>query len=236
MELIERIKRDFTFHFDELKGLAIATLVLAFVFTFREWSLINLFYAILIIALSLIVHISAQKIVGLHLGVKVEFKLWWYGLLASLIAVFLSNGRVWWIIVPGGFITSIIAKYRLGKFRYGLGYHLMGVVGLTGPVASIILGSIFKNINLYTPITSPLLDKVFVFNLVYAVFSLLPIPPLDGHYTFFAGRLTFAFVAGSIVVYCLLILLLGVYSFIWALIGGGIIYILYYTLFERKAW
>lgn len=236
MELIERIKRDFGFSADEIKGLVIATLVLAFIFTFREWSLSNLFYSVLIIALSLIVHVSCQKIVGLHLGVKVDFRIWWYGLLASVVAVFISNGRVWWLIIPGGVVISIIAKYRLGKFRYGLGYHLMGIVGLTGPVASIVLGSIFKNINLYTPITSPLLDKIFIWNLVYAVFCLMPIPPLDGHYTFFAGRLTYAFVAGSIFVYCMLILLLGIYSFIWAIIGGGIIYVVYYVLFERVYW
>jgi Zn-dependent protease len=236
MELLERIKRDFTFDLDELKGLVIATLILAFIFTFRDWSLSNLFYAVLFIALSLIVHVSVQKIVGLQLGVKVDFRLWWYGLLAGLILVFITNGQVWWVIVPGGVITSIIAKYRLGKFRYGLGYHLMGIVGFTGPVTSIILGSIFKNINLYTPITSALLDKIFIWNLVYAVWCLVPIPPLDGHYTFFAGRLTYAFVSGSIFVYCMLILILGVYSFIWALIGGGIIYALYYIFFERGFW
>jgi hypothetical protein len=81
-----------------------------------------------------------------------------------------------------------------------------------------------------------LFQKIFIWNLVYAIWSILPIPPLDGHQTFFAGRLTYVFTAGIIAIYCVLILFIGVYSWIWAVIGGFIIYLLYLFLFERTAW
>ncbi len=239
MELWERIKRDFRFEKDELIGLLISSLAFGFIFFYGVFkdTLGNLIAAVLVVAVCLFTHISAQKLVGLHLGIKVEYKLWWYGILASLIAVFISGGRVWWLIVPGGVVCSVIAKYRLGRFQFGLNYVALGTVGWAGPVSSIIFGGIiFKNLNLYTPFVSPWFDLIFKWSLIYAVFSLLPIPPLDGHYIFFSGRLNYAFIAGSIAVYCLLILLLGVYSYIWALIGGFLIYVIYLTTFEIKAW
>ncbi len=238
MELWERIKRDFRFEKDEITSLIISSVAFGFIFFYGYLSdtLANLIIAIAVVAVCILFHVSAQKIVGLHLGIKVEYKLWWYGILASLIAVLISGGKIWWIVLPGGVACSIIAKYRMGRFQFGLNYVILGTIGWTGPIASIVLGSIAKNLNLYTPITLPFFDLLFKFSLVYAIFSLIPIPPLDGHYTFFAGRLTYAFVAASISVYCLLILLLGVYSFIWAIIGGFLIYLIYLVTFELGSW
>jgi hypothetical protein len=236
MELLERIKRDVRFNSDEVKAIGVCAIILGFVFAFGDWSIFNFITAVLIVLVSIAFHVFLQKIVGVHLGAKVEFKLWWYGLLASVILVFISNGKLWWLIIPGGFTASIFAKYRVGKFRFGLNYRVLGIIGLTGPIASIIFASIFQNINLYTPIYLGLFQKIFIWNLVYAIWSVLPIPPLDGHNTFFAGRLTYVFTAGIIIIYSLLILIGGVYSWIWALIGGFIIYLLYLFLFERTAW
>jgi len=236
MELFERIKRDVRFSMDEVKALAISALILGFALTFKEWSFFNFIAAILLVLASLVFKLFIQKVVGVHTGAKVQYKMWWYGLLASLVLVFISNGRLWWLIVPGGFTATIIAKYRIGKFRYGVNYRVLGIIGLAGPIAAVIFGSIFQNINLYTPIYVPLFQKIFIWNLIFAVWSVLPIPPLDGHHTFFAGRLTYVLTAGIIAVYCLLILFIGIYSFIWAVIGGFIIYLIYLFGFERKAW
>ena len=236
MEWIDRIKRDVRFSMDEVKAIGISALILGFVFAFKDWSIFNFIAAILIVFVSIAFHVYAQKIMGVKVGGSVEYKLWWYGLLASLVLVFISNGKLWWLIVPGGFTASIIAKYRIGKFRYGLNYRAIGIIGLTGPIASIIFASIFKNLNLYTPLSLGLFDKLFIWNLVYAIWTVLPIPPLDGHHTFFAGRLTYVFTAGIILVYSILILFVGIYSAIWALIGGFIIYLVYLFAFERKAW
>ena len=236
LEIFERIKRDVRFSMDEVKAIAVSGLILGFVFAFGDWSITNLIAAVLIVLASITFHVYAQKIVGVKLGAKVEYKLWWYGLLASLVLVFVTNGRIWWLIVPGGFTATLMAKYRIGKYRYGMNYRVLGFVGLAGPIASVIFGSIFQNINLYTPIQFSFFQKIFIWNLIYAVWSVLPIPPLDGHNTFFAGRLTYVFAAGAIAVYSLLIIFGGVYSLVWALIGAVIIYLLYLFLFERTAW
>lgn len=182
MELWERIKRDFRFEKDEVIGLLVSSLAFGFIFfySFRD-TLGNFIASVLIVAISLFFHIAVQKIVGLKLGVKVEYKLWWYGILVSLIAVLISGGRVWWLVIPGGAVCSIIAKYRLGRFNVGLNYVVLGAIGWAGPVASVIFGSIFKNINLYLiSVPVPILHKIFIWNLVYAIFSLIPYCPLTG--------------------------------------------------------
>ena len=162
MELLERIKRDVRFSLDEVKAISISALILGFVFAFGNWSVFNFIAAVLIVLISITFHVYAQKIVGVKLGAKVEYKLWWYGLLASLVLVFITNGKIWWLIVPGGFTAAILAKYRIGKFRFGLNYRVLGFIGLTGPIASIIFGSIFKNLLLYTPIQVALFQKIFI--------------------------------------------------------------------------
>jgi Zn-dependent protease len=80
-----------------------------------------------------------------------------------------------------------------------------------------------------------LLNKLFIFNLAFAVWNLLPIPPLDGSKLFFHSRLTFAFIFGSVLGYTVLAGF-GVYSWILGLIIGGIIWLLYYVSFEVGAW
>ncbi|MCH7535358.1 MAG: hypothetical protein IH948_06370, partial [Bacteroidetes bacterium] len=69
--------------------------------------LFNLFNAILIVALSLLVHISVQRIWALGTGYRLEWRMWSFGLLLGLILVFLTNGK-FWLIVPGGFIVHHI--------------------------------------------------------------------------------------------------------------------------------
>ncbi|MBR9692267.1 hypothetical protein GOV06_05790 [Candidatus Woesearchaeota archaeon] len=237
MEWIERIKTYLTFSKDEALSILISALVLGFVFSFQEWSVTNLFIGILIAGLSLLFHITAQKIAALKVGFKAEYNLWWFGLLIPLILVFVSNGRLWWVIIPGGVSFSLLAGLRLGKFRYGLNYWPMGVIGLIGPIASIILATIFKQIDIWFFASSSIIfHKIFIFNLAYAVCQMLPIPPLDGHYMFYASRMWYAFLFGTILTYTILAIAFSVYSWIFALTAGGLIWLIYYIGFERKAW
>ncbi|MEE9525267.1 MAG: hypothetical protein V3V78_01520 [Candidatus Woesearchaeota archaeon] len=236
-ELFERAKTYLSFTKEEFLELAIAALLFGFVFAFRQWSVPNLFVSILIAGLSVLFHITAQKIAALHYGYKAEFKVWWVGLIIPLIFVFISNGTLWWLIIPGGLTFSLLAGLRLGKFRYGLNYEAMGVISLIGPVASIVLATIFKQIDIwFFASSSVIFHNIFIFNLAYAVCQLLPIPPLDGHYLFYASRLTYSFLFGTIFTYVILALVFTFYSWIFALLAGGLIWLIYYVGFERKVW
>ena len=122
----------------------------------------------------------------------------------------------------------MLAKYRLGKFRYGLNYL---------PIASIAFGTIFKNIELYLPfipINPLLLNNIFIFNLVLAVCTMLPIPPLDGHFLFYASRMWYVFLFATIFFYTVLTIVFEIYSWIWAIIIGLVILSVYYIYFERN--
>jgi hypothetical protein len=237
VELFERIKTYLTFNKEEVLGILISALVLGFVFTFGDWSIKNMVLAAIIALLSLLFHIVAQKIAALQVGFKVDYKIWWYGLIAALIFTFVSNGKFWWLLIPGGISFSLLAGLRLGRYRYGLNYWPMGIIGFIGPIASIVLATIFKNIEIYVlSAPNPLFHKIFIFNLAYAVCQMLPIPPLDGHYMFYASRLWYAFLFGTIVAYAILAVWLSFYSWIFALLIGGLCWLIFYVGFERKAW
>ena len=192
VDLLDKIKRYFKFTPLEIRGLIIATLVIAFIISFDEWGpgdtveigtgLFNLFNAILIVALSFLVHISVQRIWSLGTGYRLEWKMWSFGLLIGLILVLITRGK-FWLILPGGFIVHHMAGHRLGWFRYGINYWAVGLIAVTGPFASTALAAIFKALSGF--VFSPLIQKVIIFNIVYAVYSLLPIPPLDGSRTFY---------------------------------------------------
>ena len=218
-EMLDRIKKYFTFDLEEIKGVIISSLILGFMISFGEWGverfsfvygLYNLIGGILIAVSSVLFHVSVQKIIGLKLGFSVKYKMWWYGLFIGLIVTFVTNGKIWWLIIPGGIICSIIGKYRLGKFRYGLNYSALGIIGIVGPLASIIFGTIFKNLDIFLGITHPLIEKIFIFNLVYAICTMLPIPPLDGQLTFFASRVCYVFLFSLIFIYAILIILFSI--------------------------
>jgi len=244
VDLSDKIKKYFKFTPLEIRSLIIAILVIAFIISFRDWGrasfdltlgLFNYFNAILIVALSFLIHISVQRIWALGTGYRLEWKMWSFGLLFGLIVVFLTNG-VFWVILPGGFIVHHMAGHRLGWFRYGINYWAIGLIAVTGPVATIFLAAIFKSLGGF--LANSLIQKVVIFNIVYAVYSILPVPPLDGSRTFYGSRMLFAFSTAFIVATAILLnlnLSVGI-AIISSLFIGIVLWLLYYIFFESKAW
>jgi hypothetical protein len=247
VDLADKIKRYFKFTPLEIRSLIIAILVVAFIISFKEWGygtnfsfrigMFNYFNAILIVALSFLVHISVQRIWSLGIGFRVEWKMWSFGLLFGLIMAFLTNG-VFWLILPGGFIVHHMAGHRLGWFRYGINIWAVGLIAVTGSIATIALAAIFKALSVV--VFNSLIHKLIVFNIVYAVYSILPIPPLDGSKTFFGSRMLYAFSTVFIVAAAILLnpgLKIGVgIALLASFFIGVVLWLVYYILFESKAW
>jgi hypothetical protein len=245
VDLKDKIKRYFKFTPLELRSLIIAVLAIAFIISFKDWGygtnfslrigLFNYFNAILIVALSFLVHISIQRIWSLGTGFRLEWKMWSFGLLFGLIMAFLTNGFLW-VILPGGFIVHHMGGHRLGWFRYGINYWAVGLIAVTGIFASIFLAAIFKALSVF--VLNSLIQKVITFNIAYALYSLLPIPPIDGSRTFFGSRMLYAFSTAFIVIMAILLtsnISVGI-SIISSFFIGIVLWLLYYVFFEHRAW
>ena len=245
VDLRDKIKRYFKFTPLEIRSLIITIIVLSFIISFAEWGygnifslrigLVNWFNAILIVALSMLVHISVQRIWSLGTGYRLEWKMWSFGLLFGLIIAFLTNG-LFWVILPGGIIVHHMAGHRLGWFRYGINYWAIGLIAVTGTIGTIFLAAFFKAIGGF--VVSSLIQKVITFNIVYALYSIIPIPPLDGSRTFYGSRMLYAFSSAFIIAAALLLkssMGVGI-AILSSFFIGIVLWLLYYIFFENKAW
>lgn len=245
VDLRDKIRRYYGFTPLEARSLAIAILVTAFVFSFKEWGygsafdfkigFLNYFNAILIVALSFLVHISMQRIWALGTGFRLEWKMWSFGLLFALIMSFLTNGVIW-LIIPGGIILHHMSGHRLGWFRYDINYWALGLTTATGTIATIILVMIFKALGAF--VSNSLIDKLIIFNIAYALYSLVPIPPLDGSRIFYGSRMFYVFLTSFTIIISLLIfsnISVGI-SLLLSFLAAIAFWISYYILFEHKAW
>jgi hypothetical protein len=169
-------------------------------------------------------------------GFRPEFKMWPNGLILSLILVFVSLGKFWYFLPIGGMFCHHLVGHRLGYFRYGLNLHAKAVGNMVGPLANILIATIFKNINLYlvpgNPI--PLFDFIFLVNIWFAVTNILPLPTLAGGDLFYYSRLTYVFMAGTIISYAIMVTGFNLYSWILALLIGTIVWGIFLLTFEKK--
>ncbi len=244
VDMLDKIKRYYKFTSYELRGLIISILVIAFIISFKEWGittfdykagLYNFFNAVLIVALSILVHDTGQRLWSLAIGYRLEFKMWTFGLIIALIIAFLSNGNLW-LIVPAGFMLHHLAGPRLGWFRYGINYLGQAMVALAGPLSTLMLIILLKVLGAFS--TNPLIQKAIIFNVVYAITSLLPIPPLDGSKIYFGSRMLYAFVLPAIAIATILMIVKIpiIFALSISLSVGIILWIVYYVSFERKLW
>ena len=245
-DLKDKIRHHFKFSKDEIKGILITIAVFAFIISFKEWGpgeqfqlfygLKSLFNAVLMVTLIVLIHHSAQRIAGLSCSIRAEHKIWWPGIGIGLVLVLLSRGNIWFLAASGVYFHHM-PVHRLGYWRHGL--SMKGVAGssLAGPFAVILLASIPKTITLWfpsIPLNIAMVDKLFVVGGVFALWNLLPIPPLDGSRLIYTSRLVYAFVFGCIAGYFILLYALGIHSFFWALVIGIATWLIFYIVFERK--
>ena len=98
------------------------------------------------------------------------------------------------------------------------------------------MAAIFKALSGF--FVSSLIQKVIIFNIAYALYSLLPIPPLVGSRTFYGSRMLYSFSIAAIVAAAILLNLnIGVWlAIISSFFIGVVLWLLYYIFFEHKAW
>jgi hypothetical protein len=187
IELRHRIKRFLRFSKQELSTIVIATLIMGFIFSFRDWGdttfnlsmgLTHLILTVLIVFVSIIFKLTCQKLYALSTGYKAEFKVWWAGLIIALVFAFITKGIVP-LVLTGTIVTSFMVKQRLGEFRYAHNYEENAMAAQWGVYGALIMAMIFAIGLLYFP-ESYFFNMGVFFNLVMAASALIPIPQLDG--------------------------------------------------------
>lgn len=245
-EYAGRIRAHLKFSKREVREILIAILIGTLIFAFDDggkdsfiWArwIANAIVIFIIVFFSFFLRVIAQKLVALKVGFRAEFKVWSYGLAGSFVITFLSAGTIP-VFFPGGAWFTHLAAERLGSFRYGLNYGTCGWSAAAGSFMNILIGMtttfIFGQIFGLDVVNTPILNKIVFINFVMALYTLLPIPPLDGCFLFFGSRMNWAITVGIAGAYVVLYLL-GYLSLILAIVLGILFWASYWYFFERIA-
>jgi Zn-dependent protease len=239
---LDKLNRYFWFTREELTSFCIVVLGLSFIYSWDQWGVDrfdlalgfkNYLFAALLIAITVFIHHAGQRMMALKLGLRAEQRLWWHGIIIGLILVLVTDGKVKFLAATGT-LAYMLPIHRLGAFRYGPNLTTIAKIVLAGPILNILFSALIKGLEWAGMLSPELGSQLFVLNIGFAAWNLLPIPPLDGIKVFFYSRLTYVFLAGSIISYVLLIYLLSFYSYITALLIGSIVWLVYYIFFESK--
>jgi hypothetical protein len=201
----DKLKRYFPFSQTEWKNFSLLVLACAVIWSFTQWGtanfdlalgLKNLLAAVVIAAVVIFLHHAAQRLYGIWFGYRIEHKIWWAGLLAGILSLILSNGKV--IIFAASVMQAhFLPAHRLGTFRYGPSLQQLGLVAFVGPIFPVIIALL-----LYLLLPVKFLADLLSFSIVFGVYNLLPVPPLDGFHVFAGSRLaygaTYAFITSAL--------------------------------------
>jgi len=240
MFLMERIRQFVGYSNTEKRDLLITILAVSFIFAYNDgresfniilW-LGNYLIVMLFVTIAFIGHTLLQQVFALHQGFRAEYRAWPAGLIMGVIMTVLTNGK-WFIILAGGLWMHHLAIHRIGKFRYGLNIMAQANVAAAGPIANLVLATFAIMMGKQFHILPAFFDQMAMINFWIMIFSLLPIPRLDGIHIFFASRLFYVFIFTTLLAYVLLTLI-GVYSWIIAILIGGVCWLLYWIYIERK--
>lgn len=230
---LSKVKKYFWFNKLEFRAFFVSVVVFAFVWSLNNGriELENFLVSLVLVGVVLFVHHSGQRLWGLRLGFRVEQKLWWYGIIISLILAFISFGSFKFLAASSTLIF-MLQGHRLGAFRYGPNLKDYAAVCLAGPVSCILFGVFFKQLSTMGLFPVFFADSVFKLCLILAVCNLVPVPPLDGSRILYSSRLFFAFLFGAVAGYVALFYFFQIYSFIFAVLIGVLVWFLFYVFFE----
>jgi len=194
-EFLVRIRDFVRFEKSELTSIVPIIVVLAFVFSFRDWGveqfdfaygLRNFFIMLIIVTMAIFFRLFCQKAFAVKEGFIATFKAWWPGLIIALFVAFLTKGRVP-LAIAGGISLTFMTRQRLGEFRYFLKYDDYSYAAFWGPLGNLILALLFGIGFFFLP-NNYFFYNGLVFNLIMAICQMLPLPQLDGLNTFYGLR------------------------------------------------
>jgi hypothetical protein len=223
----------------ELRDTIITILILAFVFSFREWGdetfnfvigIKNYLIAIVLVGLALFFNQLGQRILATYYGYDPVYEASMIGLMISLVIAFASRGLLV-VIMPGQVAIKMLAASRLGEFRYHTNLWEWGKSLFGAPLANFIVACIVS----FFPKTL-IVEKFLLINVLFAIFSLVPIPGNVGMHLFFninkyLWGFAFGFTLGGI---GLLYLTNGIIALIGSFLLGFIAFFVYFQVIDKN--
>lgn len=183
----------------EWKSILIASLILGFVFSFREWGpgstpdpavgLGSWIASFILVLIAFSLHNLGHKIIASKHCAKTEFNLWRFninffrphmkqnkiaiGPILSVILALFSNGHIQFAALESQDIKDNI-KERIGKKFKHMREVEVSYIALAGPIVSLFLALLFASFN------NPIFDKFVLINISIALYAMIPLPGLDG--------------------------------------------------------
>jgi hypothetical protein len=242
------VREHFSFSKQELKELFWTSLAFAFMLTSYYENLFSIstdvhivitdatlaffILAIICVFLTMYIHVSLQKLVGIKLGYKVKYTYWVNGILIGLFLSVVTLGKVPVLsvfILPGAVTLESIPKLRLGRFRYGINAKDIARISLAGPLSHILL-TMLLGIIFFALDRNQIVARIITANLLLLIYSMLPVPKIDlptridsasdGLGLFFFSRKVYVLCAVTVLFYAVLIWATSIFSFALAFLLG----------------
>jgi len=202
--LADKLKRYGPFSWHEWRGILLVAFVFGFILSFDDWgegafdALIgvqNLLLAFVLALATVLIHHVAQRVIALRLDVRVKHDVSVPWLIVGAAVAVITRGA---FPIIAGTSTEIedLRLHRLGHFRYKSGTIVAMVVALAGTLANAGIGLLLWA--LLHPDPETVVGLFIQLNLLMALYSILPIPPLDGVQVFYVNRTFYAVVLGGL--------------------------------------
>ncbi len=159
----------------EIRDLIISSLVIAFLFSFSNLTLVSFLIALILVSPTFILHELAHKWIATKKGCIARYVLWPTGVILSIIFSFISFGRLVFAAV-GAVSISSIHPTRVGYRYVNLGREDVGHIAIAGPLTNFGLAIVGYLLSFISPIFS----YFAMINAVIGLFNMIPFPPLDG--------------------------------------------------------
>ncbi len=180
--IIYAVKIDKIFQKREILALFLATILIGFMMSFRQWGLesfsavdglINWLKSCIITGIALSLHASFQKKIASYHDANISYHIWPLGIGLALLLSFITDG---WIVFAAVFTIHISTPWLLRPGRITRESHIMpseeAKIALAGPLIHIVIAIITKGVLLFTDLS--FLHEFMAVNIWIAIFTIIP--------------------------------------------------------------
>ena len=241
-DYIDKLRLYFWFSAKEFWAFVGVVVGLAIIHSWNLWGtqrfeasvgLTNLLQAMVFVSITVFLHHAGQRMMALALGFRAEHKMWWNGLLAGLILAMLSNGKIAFLAATAT-MEHLLPIHRLGAFRHGANIATLAKIAMAGPALNIAFAGLVKMIEFAGFLNPYVSNQLFGLNIAFALWNLLPIPPLDGTKILYWSRMIYVWLVAAVGSYAFLAFFFNFYSYLAAVILGTVLTIIVFLILGKE--